>query len=771
MVSVKAAANVGPRFSTPDVSRPARRGGAGADLRAAQWRSFVGPESTSKTRALDAGAPLSFDLVRGTLRVRTAHGALIDHLAPRISFQDQSIGCAFVPLGEPAIEKSERGAFEVSRFKLVPEKSVIESRASGPILDATLEIRRDLASGVLVGKLEYDGPALAAEGGLRFSMSLDGLSEGFAAHQHKLHWLAPRPAKNDRDLEKDNLGLVWRKNGDSDYHLLMPLGGAGLNGVIGAGEDGKPELRYSSHAPDHAPNGEIPLFVLATGSDPFTLPKKAWASALPERLRETRTPPPMFFDHFGYCTWEALHTDLCTEENILKSVAGMREKGIPVKTVIIDDGMQHVTEDRRLASFEADPAKFPKGIAHTAKKLKELGVEDVVVWMAKDGYWRGVDPKSEIGKNHALLAGNDDIHVPDPRNHAGESFYVDYFQFLIDAGVTGVKVDNQSMTQKTFEGKRSTFDSGRGAQEMIAGAAKKTGMAVMDCMSQRQFNLLNTSSAIIRGGDDYIPHKLDWSKGQLLHLFKNSYFLSPLFYLDGDMLQTHDERAVAHTYSRLMLDTLYVSDVEGQSKAEVVLPAVDSAGNRIRLKEPARLTRDGLFVDQLKEKIPMKVLGKVGPNQAMIAAFNVTEGADSVQGVLRHEDADLDPKKPLAIFARGTGKLTRLDPGASRALSLDGNFAAEMFTAAPIEGGAAVLGLLNKYFGPGAVTSESRDGSTLKITLSEAGDFGVYLEKKPKSVKVAGKEVPFSMEGNLLRVPSSSFGCTKSDVQVTIELG
>ena len=54
-----------------------------------------------------------------------------------------------------------------------------------------------------------------------------------------------------------------------------------------------------------------------------------------------------------------------------------RRKNIPVSWVLLDDGWSDV--DRKngtLRSFGADPSRFPKGLSHTVRLLKdEFGVE------------------------------------------------------------------------------------------------------------------------------------------------------------------------------------------------------------------------------------------------------------------------------------------------------------------------------------------------------------------------------------------------------------
>jgi hypothetical protein len=94
-----------------------------------------------------------------------------------------------------------------------------------------------------------------------------------------------------------------------------------------------------------------------------------------------------------------------------------------------------------------------------------------------------------------------------------------------------------------------------------------------------------------------------------------------------------------------------------------------------------------------------------------------------------------------------------LQPGNELTFELD-EFGAELFTLAPIEGGMAVLGLLDKYLGPAAVASQSLNEGVLEVKLTTPGTLGVWMEKKPKSVKVDGAAAAFEYRDHLLRVPA-----------------
>src|SRR5687768_2151766 len=104
-------------------------------------------------------------------------GQPIAGLKPRLSFgETDDTPHALVPLGGPAKGRDSAGAFELHRFRLVPELDSLRARTARPT-KATLNLKRYLANDVVVGTLDYRGPPLAAEGGLRFTMRFDDLAE------------------------------------------------------------------------------------------------------------------------------------------------------------------------------------------------------------------------------------------------------------------------------------------------------------------------------------------------------------------------------------------------------------------------------------------------------------------------------------------------------------------------------------------------------------------------------------------------------------------
>ena len=76
---------------------------------------------------------------------------------------------------------------------------------------------------------------------------------------------------------------------------------------------------------------------------------------------------------------------------------------------------------------------------------------------------------------------------------------------------------------------------------------------------------------------------------------------------------------------------------------------------------------------------------------------------------------------------------------------------------------------MNKYNAPASVLKSKITGKEIQVDLYEGGKFAAALQKKPVSVKVNGKEVPFNFTNGLLNV-NIPIEKTKRHVKVDIAL-
>lgn len=442
-----------------------------------------------------AHAELSVTAERGGLQVRTSAGPALSDIRLNVRLPERTISGQLELAGEQR-GRDAAGEYEIYQYRMVTHP--------GEGAHAMLEFRRYLSPEVLVATLAYDGPPPAAVDGVELVMQLNDFARGMALHRLSLFWLAPSFVSDPRLLSGANLLLLWQRMREAKYRLLVPLGGDGMVGDLRV-SDYQFRVSLSSYDANFSPH-RIPLFAYASGDDPYRLAPAAYTAAFAAnpyygRLRWQK-PYPEVFRTLGWCSWNTYY-DTVTEEKVLNSVRSMREHKIPLGFVLVDEGWR-TANGQKLAGYDADSSKFPNGLAGLVKTLHEVyHVPHVGVWYAFQGYWQGVDPNSEIGRNHTLFAANDGQYLPDPRAGAGRSFYGDWYQFLKSIGIDFVKVDNQANNPNFTNGLLPLFDLGAGEKRNLQDAALESMqsksdqsganqcVSVLNCMDMSLENAFN----------------------------------------------------------------------------------------------------------------------------------------------------------------------------------------------------------------------------------------------------------------------------------------
>lgn len=743
-----------------------------------------------------AGAQSSVSLNRGQLQLRRGPGLVLTLMRMRLRLADGAAVSGELEAAAQDEGADAGGPFTRQRFRLKPNGD-----ARG-VKGATLEVRRYKSSGALVAWLDYDGPPLAPREGVQLVSSLDRFGRGMAVKRFKIYWTAPVFFSDYRFLGPANQLMLWRQTEGEDYHLLVPLAGSGMVGEVGVSEiEWRPEFRVtaSSYDASLAPR-RVPLFAYASGPDPYKLPRAAYETAFAAtgqygRLRWQKGYPEVF-TRLGWCSWNAYGQDV-TADKILASVRSLRDKNVPLGFVLVDDGWLSV-KDQKLTAFEADASKFPGGMAALARRLhEEYRVPHVGVWHTFQGYWNGVEERSDIARTHKMFKGLEGKLLPDPREGRGESFYEDWFRQLKAAGYDFVKVDGQGNNVKFTDGLMPLFDAGAGSHRNLQEAAGKffgeparlnvlgerEPVGIINCMEMSLENAFNWGrSNVARNSDDYQPELRHNPKDHLFQNAYNAFWLANFAYPDWDMFQSHDAAAEYHAAARAVSGgPVYFTDEAGKERPEILRRLALSDARLLMPDEPAQVTRDLLLSDPSVEPVALKIFGTVmrqGFPAATVAAFNVNKTAATVSGELRVAD--------IAGAGTGGGQFAVYQRGRDRAVLLRdreealpftlGEFGHDLFTLAPAEGGVAVFGLLDKYVGAAAVLSVTRgaSGGGVTVRLREAGDFGAWLARRPARVEVDGRTLSpssYTYAAGLLRVPRASFGPREGEREVRIVTG
>ena len=763
-------------------------------------------DSTDPVNAAQPDAPLGVAAGRGALALKAGAAAVVSNLRIRLRHGDGSASTLYElePAGQDAGGggDDQAGRFERLRYRLKPAAPAPGAPpvAAAPPVEAVLELRRYLRPEVLVASLDYNGPALAARDGVQLVMGLDNFARGMAVKRFKLYWTAPVFVSDHRLLSPANVLLLWQQTVGDAYHLMIPLAGGGMVSEVGVSEiEYRPEFRISasSHDPAFAPR-RVPLFAYATSRDPYQLPRDAYQTAFAAteqygRLRWQKTLPEPFA-WLGWCSWNAYEQGV-NEEKILASARSLRDQRIPVGFMLIDDGWLTV-KGQKLAGFDADATKFPRGLAATARALRdEYRVRHVGVWHTFQGYWTGVDPESTLARDYRLFRGREGNALPDPREGRGESFYADWYGRLKGWGFDFVKVDGQANNVKFTDGLMPLFVSAGGSQRNLQTAAQKhfnygggdggggrraNGVGVINCMEMTLENAYNWSTSnVARNSDDYLPEVAHNFKDHIFQNAYNAYWMSNFAYPDWDMFQSHDPNGEYHAVARAVSGgPVYFTDEPGKERAELLRPLAFADGRLPMLDEPGQVTRDLLFTDVSLQPVALKVFGRItrpGLSAGVVGAFNANKTARLVRGALKPDDVEglAAGAEGLAVYRRGDASANLLKGGnASTAITLAAN-SFDLYTLSPVGGGIAVFGLLDKYLSPAAVVSQSRQGRRVEVRLREAGDFGAWLEQPPARVELDGRTLPasaYSYERGLLRVPRAAFGARGGERRMHIQL-
>ncbi len=750
-----------------------------------------------------ARAEVSLEVKQGAIEVRGPSGVALSGFTLTLSLHERVISGGFELAGTQQ-RADKAGNYTLFSYRFVPSGwSVPSAPAPTPPPEAILELRHYASPEVVVGTLVYKGPPLAAQPGVQLGIRRDTFARGMALHRLKLWWLSPSFVSDPRLLAGDNVLLLWTRMQGNDYHFLAPLAGGGMVGALRVVDFDKICLAFSSDDARFTPQ-RVPLFVYASGGDPYRLAPEAYAAAFAAnsyygRLRWEKPYAPVYRT-LGWCSWNAYGQEL-TEAKILQSAKSLKNSGLPIGYMIIDDGWLTM-RDSMLSGYEADPQKFPDGLAVTVRKIhEEYGIPHVGVWHTFQGYWSGVDPQSRIAQDHKLLAGangyaqwpNRKLYLPDPRDAAGESFYADWYKFLKAAGIDFLKVDNQASTTEFTRDVVSVFDAAAGEQQNLQAAAREyfpardasspeSGANLINCMAQSLEHAFNWRySNVTRNSDDYIPGDIADIKNHTFHNAYNSYWTSNFAYPDWDEFEASPSDAEYQAIGRAMSGgPIYFTGGPETVRPNVLRPLVLSDGRLLMLDAPSMPTRDSLLTDTSLFPQPLKIFGAItrpGLKAGMVAAFNVAKSARSEDGHLNAADvsgvwngADA-AAHGIAVYDRSTGKAAVLD-AAHPLLGINlGEFGWDLFTLVPVKDGTAVLGLLDKYLGPAAVVSVSRIDRTLTVRLAEAGDFGAYLDRAPQSVKIDGKAAlpsEYSYSEGLLRIPRNSFGAGNGEHELEL---
>jgi Raffinose synthase or seed imbibition protein Sip1 len=369
-------------------------------------------------------------------------------------------------------------------------------------------------------------------------------------------------------------------------------------------------------------------------------------------------PPPSpqwlqsWYDSLAYCTWNSLGQDLNLEK-ILSALDSFESIGVRLSTLIIDDNWQSLTGiqgqtnqfQRGWTAFEANPEAFPNGLAAATAEIRKRhpSIQDIAVWHALMGYWGCVAPDGQIAKDYKTreIAIRASCPAQPSRTVVDASdihrMYRDFYTFLSNSGVTGVKTDVQFMLDELS----STTDRRELTLTYLsawtqAHLSKLSGKAIscMSCIPQilyHSFLPTNTPRIMLRNSDDFFP---DIPNSHPWHVFCNAHnalFVQHLNVLpDWDMFQSSHLYSGFHAASRCLSGgPIYITDTPGQHDANLIheMSALSPRGQTVILRASNAGKTLGVY-DKYDDKGILKIgayNGKSDVGSGLLGVFNLAE--------------------------------------------------------------------------------------------------------------------------------------------------
>ncbi|MBR5252436.1 MAG: hypothetical protein IKV39_01005 [Clostridia bacterium] len=458
------------------------------------------------------------------------------------------------------------------------------------------------------------------------------------------------------------------------------------------------------------------FLAVTADSDPIKAVEKNYRfahdmGAIKFPLRDGREYPEMF-ENFGWCSWNAFYQQP-TSEKIYQKLDEFKEKNIPVKWMIIDDGWSPVVENQ-LQAFEEDREKFPEGLKECIRRIKEdYGIKYVGVWHTLHAYWWGVDAQSKLGhemEDCLFLTNCKVVPINDPEKQY--KFWDTWHSYLRDCGVDFVKVDNQS-TGGIWAGNDSTVRSTGIAHETLERSVKKNFDGnIINCMGMDMEDVFTRPfTAVSRNSDDFFPHREDGFAKHLQQNIYNAIWHSQVMHCDYDMWWSGKSDPVQSGLLRAISGgPIYISDAIGDTNLDNILPVAGANGDICRLDHYAMPTYDCIYENCRETGRIIKTYNCKNDSVA-VALFNICK--ENVTETFSWSVVpDIKADTEYVAYEYFTKKFTRIAKDSTETVSL-GAGDVRAYSIYPIIDGEYInFGDCTRYIGIGA-------RETKRVNLSE----------------------------------------------------
>ncbi len=536
--------------------------------------------------------------------------------------------------------------------------------------------------------------------------------------------------KLDELPEKLKVSQVLLHGDEYKYLFLLPISNCGARAYISEISSDKFTVLLDSMR--ETSWRDIHILAISFSENPYRAIEEAYTRVFSllgkERNLRRYKQFPECLKYLGWCTWNAFWRDIA-ETKILQSYENILRKNIPIKFLLLDDGWM-ATENGMINSFDADPEKFPSGLAGLVAELKKRGLKYFGLWHTLNGYWNGINPQGDIaGGNRELIVSLEDMVVPHPSK--SYIFFDKWYSFLSVAGVDLVKVDNQYILGYVYPSMSPVEKASEEIHRGLEAAACVNGLDILNCMAQNPEHYFNWYiSAIARSSIDYVvPQRKSRNK---LHLYFNAYnslWMSQIVWPDWDMFQTHDPWALQQAVARAVSGgPVYITDEPGKVVPEIAKKLALSDGRIPRPDIPALPTPDTVMKDPYNEPIPLKVFTRVAVegvgSYGVVAVFNIYREDKELEYELKVANALLPAGRYLiyeyfsrrySIANEDTVVRDRLEP-----------MGVHLYFIAPLSRWVVPIGLEEAYLSPATLEKVVIAENKAHIWLRDKGALILY---------------------------------------------
>lgn len=560
-----------------------------------------------------------------------------------------------------------------------------------------------------------------------------------AQYQHRDWWSRPKMGKCFSCVPERTQSLCAKT--ESSCIALVPMTGELMKSYVQGGAAKELQVFMTAYTAGIAEISQCCL-IFTEAEDLYQAMEEAWKAASKEKnfpLVQDRTYPEIF-EYLGWCSWDAFYTDI-SEEKVRQKVEEIRNKEIPVRWILLDDGWLSVRNDC-LYSMKPEIRKFPNGFLKMCREIKAgSSIDWVGVWHAFAGYWGGIERNSELHgqmKDFLYETKNRKL-IPHFDPNKGIHFWEKWYEFLNKEGIDFVKVDGQSAIKNYYRNNEAVALAARGSHKGFETAAVQyMGGNVINCMGMAAENMMNrTLTGVSRNSDDFVPDAEEGFKEHLLQNAYNALYHSQIYYCDWDMFWTKHKDAGKHALLRAISGgPVYVSDKIGETNAQELLSLCYQDGRLLRMDRCALPTEDSVFHDP-EDSFNIALTNTVNGTGAM-AIFHLGDTEKNVTTTVTPKQIKGFTGDSILVYDGMKKEVFEIQREECFEVSLGVNeYAYYLFL--PERSSITPIGLINKYMSAHAIMELQEKENSTSIVLREDGILGFASEKLVTDVIVNGE--------------------------------